>query len=52
MLLTEWQVFRSLKPRDLEHVVARRRLYDGRNVLDPEEWLAAGWTYQGVGRAV
>ena len=52
MLLTEWETFRSLKPRDLEDVVARRTIYDGRNVLDPGEWLTAGWTYQGVGRAV
>jgi UDPglucose 6-dehydrogenase len=50
MLLTEWQQFRKLTPEDLEDLVARRCIFDGRNVLDPQAWRAAGWTYHGVGR--
>jgi UDPglucose 6-dehydrogenase len=50
MLLTEWQQFRKLTPEDLEDLVDRRCIFDGRNVLDPHAWRAAGWTYHGVGR--
>ena len=28
----------------------RRNIVDGRNVLDPAAWRAAGWTYRGIGR--
>lgn len=50
LLLTEWQQYRSLDPFEyLEHV-ASPRILDGRNVLDPAKWRAAGWTYRGLGR--
>jgi UDPglucose 6-dehydrogenase len=48
--LTEWQEFRDLDPDALGEVVARRRVVDGRNVLDPRRWRAAGWTYRALGR--
>jgi len=30
--------------------VREKRILDGRNVLDPEAWRAAGWTYRALGR--
>ncbi len=50
LMLTEWQEFRDLDPETLSAVVARKRLLDGRNALDPERWRAAGWTYRALGR--
>lgn len=50
LLLTEWQEFRDLDPETLGATVRQRRMLDGRNVLDPARWRAAGWTYRGMGR--
>lgn len=50
LLGTEWQDYRELDPHTLAEVVARRRILDGRNVLDPAQWRAAGWTYRALGR--
>jgi UDPglucose 6-dehydrogenase len=50
LLLTEWQQFRSMRPEEIGHLVKRRNLVDGRNVLDPVEWRAAGWHYRALGR--
>ncbi len=51
MLLTEWPELVSLRPAVLDAVVARRAIVDGRNVLDPAEWRAAGWQYRAPGVA-
>jgi UDPglucose 6-dehydrogenase len=48
--LTEWREFRELDPAALGEVVTERSIIDGRNVLDPVAWRAAGWTYRGLGR--
>ncbi len=50
MLLTEWQEFRSMSPDAIGELVGRKNLVDGRNVLDPTEWRAAGWVYRALGR--
>jgi UDPglucose 6-dehydrogenase len=50
MLLTEWDEFRTMSPDTIGGLVAQRNLVDGRNVLDPEEWRAAGWHYRALGR--
>lgn len=51
LVLTEWQQYRSLDPYALVSRVNSPRILDGRNVLDPGKWRAAGWTYRGLGRA-
>ena len=48
--LTEWAEYRELDPDALGEVVAHRRMLDGRNVLEPAQWRAAGWTYRALGR--
>jgi UDPglucose 6-dehydrogenase len=50
VLLTEWRDYRELDPEAFGKVVAHRRMVDGRNVLDPVAWRAAGWTYRALGR--
>jgi UDPglucose 6-dehydrogenase len=52
LLLTEWAEFADLKPDDLGRFVAQRNIVDGRNVLDPDLWRAAGWNYRALGVAM
>jgi len=51
LVLTEWSDFKKLRPEDLNPVVRRRTIIDGRNCLDPQQWRNAGWKYRGLGRA-
>ncbi|WP_426976595.1 UDP-glucose dehydrogenase family protein [Pseudarthrobacter sp. O4] len=50
LLLTEWKLYRELDPHATRALVSAPRILDGRNVLDPAKWRAAGWTYKGLGR--
>jgi UDPglucose 6-dehydrogenase len=49
LVLTEWQQYRNLTPEQATKFVHSRNILDGRNVLDPELWRAAGWNYKGIG---
>jgi UDPglucose 6-dehydrogenase len=48
--LTEWPEFRQLTPDDLAAVVRERNVVDGRSVLDPATWRAAGWQFRALGQ--
>lgn len=50
LLLTEWREYRDLDPAATAELVSGKVLVDGRNVLTPELWRAAGWTYRALGR--
>jgi UDPglucose 6-dehydrogenase len=50
LLLTEWQQYRDLDPYEVAGLVTSPRILDGRNVLGPDKWRAAGWAYRGLGR--
>lgn len=50
VVVTEWKQFRELDPVETAAKVARPVVFDGRNILDPVAWKAAGWTYTGMGR--
>ncbi|MFB9166350.1 UDP-glucose dehydrogenase family protein [Arthrobacter psychrochitiniphilus] len=50
LLLTEWQQYLELDPHTVISQVRSPRILDGRNVLEPSKWRAAGWTYRGMGR--
>ncbi|WP_448809199.1 UDP-glucose dehydrogenase family protein [Agromyces bauzanensis] len=50
VLVTEWREYRALDPEEAGRLVGGRRIIDGRNVLDPAAWRAAGWHYRGLGR--
>jgi UDPglucose 6-dehydrogenase len=49
--LTEWKVYRELDPAKLVKLVANPIIIDGRNALDREAWIAAGWKFRALGRA-
>lgn len=49
-VLTEWPEFRAVDPDDVARCVSGRRVVDGRNVLNRDRWIAAGFDYRGVGR--
>ena len=50
LLLTEWRDYRDLDPAATAELVTGKVLVDGRNVLTPELWREAGWTYRALGR--
>ena len=50
VLVTEWKEYLELDPVALKELVRTPLIIDGRNILDPEQWRAAGWTYLGMGR--
>jgi UDPglucose 6-dehydrogenase len=50
LVLTEWRQYRELDPVAFGKVVAQKRVLDGRNALDRDAWVAAGWTYRALGR--
>ena len=50
LVLTEWPEFVALEPKRAHDLVARPRIVDGRNCLDPVAWREAGWTYRALGR--
>ncbi|WP_330251808.1 UDP-glucose/GDP-mannose dehydrogenase family protein [Nocardia sp. NBC_00565] len=49
LVLTEWDEFVALHPQDLDPVVRKRSIIDGRNCLNRATWRAAGWVYAGLG---
>lgn len=48
--LTEWDEFLTMEPDAAGALVAKKRMLDGRNILDADRWRAAGWTYRALGR--
>ena len=50
LVLTEWKQYRELDPVAFGQVVAQKRVLDGRNALDRDAWIAAGWTHRALGR--
>jgi UDPglucose 6-dehydrogenase len=51
VLVTEWPEFAALDWARAAEVMATPLLIDGRNYLDPESLRAAGFAYEGIGRA-
>jgi UDPglucose 6-dehydrogenase len=49
-LLTEWHQFRRPNFRRLLELMAEPVLFDGRNIWEPKEVRAVGFTYYGIGR--
>ena len=50
LLGTEWREYRELDPQTLTPLVRTAAIIDARNVLDPNSWRSAGWTFRGLGR--
>jgi UDPglucose 6-dehydrogenase len=48
--LTEWKIYRELDPLKMKSLVASPVIIDGRNALDRDAWVAAGWKFRALGR--
>ena len=51
VIVTEWDELRSLASLEVRGAMKRPVIIDGRNLLDPDAARAAGFTYEGIGRA-
>jgi UDPglucose 6-dehydrogenase len=50
VIVTEWPEFAGVLDAEYRDAMARPLIIDGRNMLDPAEARAAGFTYEGIGR--
>jgi len=50
LVVTEWDEFKHLDMRRIKEGMAQPILVDGRNIYDPEQMAALGFTYRAVGR--
>jgi UDPglucose 6-dehydrogenase len=49
-VLTEWKEFAEIDASLVASRLNSKKVVDGRNVLDREDWRSAGFNYVGVGR--
>ena len=49
--LTEWKIYRELDPVSLKSQVKNPTIIDGRNALNRELWMKAGWKFRALGRS-
>jgi UDPglucose 6-dehydrogenase len=50
VIVTEWSELRGLASKEIREAMRNPLIIDGRNLLDPGETIAAGFTYEGIGR--
>ncbi len=50
VIVTEWDQLKSLASSEIHAAMRNPLIIDGRNLLDPVEVRAAGFTYEGIGR--
>ncbi len=50
MIITEWNEFRQLDLKRIKNAMKFPRLFDGRNIYDPQMMTSLGFQYRGVGR--
>ena len=48
--LTEWKIYREIKPEQVKSLVKTAIMIDGRNALDRDAWRSAGWKFRALGR--
>jgi UDPglucose 6-dehydrogenase len=51
VIVTEWPEFRAVLDADVRAAMRNPLIVDGRNLLDPSEAVAAGFSYVSIGRA-
>ena len=49
--LTEWKIYREIDPGAAFGLVKSAVMIDGRNALNREAWVAAGWKFRALGRS-
>jgi UDPglucose 6-dehydrogenase len=47
--LTEWKIYREIDPVHAKSLVNKPIIIDGRNALDRNKWIAAGWHFRALG---
>jgi UDPglucose 6-dehydrogenase len=52
VIVTEWPELKEIAREDVRALMRHPLIVDGRNLLDPEQVRAAGFAYEGVGRAL
>ena len=52
VLVTEWEELKGILTAEVRERMRTPLIIDGRNLLDPAAARAAGFTYEGIGRAV
>ena len=52
ILVTEWAEFANADLARVKSLLSAPRVYDGRNLWEPAEMRAAGFSYRGIGRRV
>jgi UDPglucose 6-dehydrogenase len=52
VIVTEWPQLRELATEEIRAAMRHPLILDGRNLLDPATVRAAGFAYEGIGRAV
>lgn len=50
LIMTEWDEFRNLNTAELKRIMADNKIFDGRNIYEPELMQEEGFEYYGVGR--
>ena len=50
VVLTEWNEFKSVNPTDVYERMSAASVFDCRNILPDQSWIAAGFVFQGIGR--
>jgi UDPglucose 6-dehydrogenase len=51
VIVTEWPELRELPTPEVREAMHTALIIDGRNLLDPETVVAAGFAYEGIGRS-
>lgn len=49
--LTEWKIYREINPTQVKALVKKAIIIDGRNALDRDLWVKAGWKFRALGRS-
>ena len=49
-VFTEWKEFARIEPKLVAEQMSNLSVFDGRNTLNKNSWLAAGFNYKGVGQ--
>ncbi|MCC5953314.1 MAG: UDP-glucose/GDP-mannose dehydrogenase family protein [Acidimicrobiia bacterium] len=49
-VLTEWDEFKFVDVDKMANVLAQRKIFDGRNILDRSQFTPHGFTLEGIGR--
>jgi UDPglucose 6-dehydrogenase len=52
IIATEWPCFKALDWSNIQRIMSRPLILDGRNLLDGEKMTALGFEYQGIGKSM